>query len=162
MKIPNIFTKKNTISLLIVFISFLLDRISKIKIIDHQEKNNAIYINDYLNLGLTWNSGIGFGLLNFEPTFIYHLISFLILLVIIMIIYFIISSEKFEKYLYSIILGGALGNFYDRVYYYAVPDFIDFHIENYHWFTFNIADIFISIGVILIILNQLIKKDEKN
>ena len=146
MEKKNIITNKNVISLFIIFLAFLFDRISKIKVINHQEKNNSIYINDYLNFDLTWNSGIGFGLLNFEANFIYHLISLVILSVILMVFYLLITSVKFEKYLYSLILGGALGNFYDRVIYYSVPDFIDFHIENYHWFTFNIADIFITIG----------------
>ena len=161
MEKKNIITNKNVISLFIIFLAFLFDRISKIKVIKHQEKNNSIYINDYLNFDLTWNSGIGFGLLNFEANFIYHLISLVILSVILMVFYLLITSVKFEKYLYSLILGGALGNFYDRVIYYSVPDFIDFHIENYHWFTFNIADIFITTGIILIIFNQLITKNEK-
>jgi|TARA_B100000767_G_C19739335_1_gene525416 signal peptidase II len=161
MEKKNIITNKNVISLFIIFLAFLFDRISKIKVINHQEKNNSIYINDYLNFDLTWNSGIGFGLLNFEANFIYHLISLVILSVILMVFYLLITSVKFEKYLYSLILGGALGNFYDRVIYYSVPDFIDFHIENYHWFTFNIADIFITTGIILIIFNQLITKNEK-
>tara|TARA_B100000780_G_C20950443_1_gene379147 strand:- start:6 stop:494 length:489 start_codon:yes stop_codon:yes gene_type:complete len=162
MKKQNIITVKNVISLLIIFLTFICDRISKIKIINHQEKNNSVYINDYLNFDLTWNSGIGFGLLNFEANIIYHIISLAILIVIVMVFYLLITSIKFEKYFYSLIFGGALGNFYDRIYYYSVPDFIDFHIENYHWFTFNIADIFISAGIILIILNQLINKNEKN
>jgi signal peptidase II len=162
MKKQNIITVKNVIILLIIFLTFICDRISKIKIINHQEKNNSVYINDYLNFDLTWNSGIGFGLLNFEANIIYHIISLAILIVIVMVFYLLITSIKSEKYFYSLIFGGALGNFYDRIYYYSVPDFIDFHIENYHWFTFNIADIFISAGIILIILNQLINKNEKN
>ena len=162
MKKQNIITVKNVIILLIIFLTFICDRISKIKIINHQEKNNSVYINDYLNFDLTWNSGIGFGLLNFEANIIYHIISLAILIVIVMVFYLLITSIKSEKYFYSLIFGGALGNFYDRIYYYSVPDFIDFHIENYHWFSFNIADIFISAGIILIILNQLINKNEKN
>jgi signal peptidase II len=162
MKKQNIITVKNVIILLIIFLTFICDRISKIKIINHQEKNNSVYINDYLNFDLTWNSGIGFGLLNFEANIIYHIISLAILIVIVMVFYLLITSIKSEKYFYSLIFGGSLGNFYDRIYYYSVPDFIDFHIENYHWFTFNIADIFISAGIILIILNQLINKNEKN
>ena len=162
MKKQNIITVKNVIILLIIFLTFICDRISKIKIINHQEKNNSVYINDYLNFDLTWNSGIGFGLLNFEANIIYHIISLAILIVIVMVFYLLITSIKSEKYFYSLIFGGALGNFYDGIYYSSVPDFIDFHIEKYHWFTFNIADIFISAGIILIILNQLINKNEKN
>ena len=154
-------SKKNLCSLVIVIVAFLLDRITKIKIISHQNSNNEIYVNDYLNLELVWNTGIGFGLFNMEANFLYHLISLLILIIIFFIIFIIIKSSNIEKFFYSMILGGAFGNFYDRVSYYAVPDFIDIHYNNFHWFTFNIADIFISVGIILILTRELIKTNEE-
>ena len=154
-------SKKNLCSLVIVIIAFLLDRITKIKIISYQSSNNEIYVNDYLNLELVWNTGIGFGLFNMEANFLYHLISLLILIIIFFVIFIIIKSSNIEKFFYSMILGGAFGNFYDRVSYYAVPDFIDIHYNNFHWFTFNIADIFITLGIILILTRELIKTNEE-
>jgi|TARA_B110000285_G_scaffold231572_1_gene300580 signal peptidase II len=151
-----IFSKEITISLILISIIFALDRVSKISIIKAQSSNSSLFINDYLNLELVWNTGIGFGLLSHNANIYYHGISFLILFVIFFLIYIINKVGFFEKILYSLILGGALGNFFDRVIYYAVPDFIDFHIHDFHWFTFNIADIFITIGVILLITKDLI------
>ena len=137
---------------------FILDRVTKIFIINHQTSNQNIFVNDYLNFELIWNTGIGFGLLSQNANMYYHLISLLILSVIIFLIYLMIKAEYLEKILFSLILGGALGNFYDRIIYYAVPDFIDFHINDFHWFTFNIADIFITLGIVLIIIKDLLLK----
>ena len=115
-----------------------------------------MFINDYLNLDLTWNTGISFGLLSQNANIYYHAISLLIFFVIIFLSYLISKANFTDKVLFSIILGGALGNFYDRLFYFAVPDFIDIHIGNFHWFTFNIADIFITLGVILLISKDII------
>ena len=139
-----------------IFIFVILDRITKIKIIEHQTHNNKIFVNDYLNLELVWNTGIAFGLLSIDANIFYHLISLLIFFISLVIIYMIIKSNFLDKIFFSLILGGAVGNFYDRIIYFAVPDFIDFHLNQYHWFTFNIADIFISIGIILLIIKDLI------
>ena len=160
-----IINRSNIISILLIVSIFLIDRFSKIKIINHILSNNSsIYVNNYLNLDLVWNTGIGFGLLSLDGGTLYHLISLIIFIVILGLIFFIIkSSLESEKFLYSMILGGALGNFYDRALYFAVPDFIDIHFKEYHWFTFNIADIFISLGIILLILREIIFiKNEKN
>jgi len=144
-------------SSLIIIIIFALDRVSKISVINQQIKSNkSIFVNDYLNFDLVWNTGIGFGLLSQNANFYYHTISLLIFLVIIFLGYLISKSNIIDKTLYSIILGGALGNFYDRLIYFAVPDFIDIHINTFHWFTFNIADIFITLGVIFLIIRDLI------
>ena len=105
-----------------------------------------------MNLYLIWNTGIGFGLLSFDTNLIYNLITTLIGLVIITLIMIGIKSETSEKIIFSIIVGGALGNFYDRIVFNAVPDFIDLHYGNFHWFTFNVADIFITIGVIAFLI----------
>ena len=150
-----LFSKESVISLTIIISIFILDRISKIKIISNLESSNSIFINDYLNFDLIWNTGVAFGLLSQNASIYYHLISFLIFLIIILLGYLIFKGDFFEKIFLSLILGGALGNFYDRLFYFAVPDFIDLHIDNFHWFTFNIADIFITIGVIFLISKDL-------
>ena len=154
--------KNNFISLLIIIVIFFFDRTSKIKVINHQLEINRVYINDFINLDLVWNTGIGFGLLSSNSNFFYNSITFLISCVIIFLFYLIIKSKFIDKILYSIVLGGALGNFYDRLLYFAVPDFIDFHYRSFHWFTFNIADIFITIGIIMIIIKDLLVKNDKN
>ena len=157
--INKIFSKEAISSLVVILIVFILDRALKIKIINKQENSNgSIFINDYLNLDLVWNTGIGFGLLSQNANIYYHLTSLLIFFVIIFLIYLLLKAILFEKILYSLILGGAVGNLYDRLIYFAVPDFIDFHINDFHWFTFNIADIFITIGIILIITKDLVLK----
>jgi signal peptidase II len=153
-----IFSKEVIISIILIIFIFILDRVTKIFIINHQTSNQNIFVNDYLNFELIWNTGIGFGLLSQNANMYYHLISLLILSVIIFLIYLMIKAEYLEKILFSLILGGALGNFYDRIIYYAVPDFIDFHINDFHWFTFNIADIFITLGIILILIKDIIFK----
>ena len=157
--INKIFSKEAISSLVVILIVFILDRALKIKIINKQENSNgSIFINDYLNLDLVWNTGIGFGLLSQDANIFYHLTSLLIFSVIVFLIYLIYKTIFREKILYSLILGGAISNLYDRLNYFAVPDFIDFHINNFHWFTFNVADIFITLGIILIIVQDLILK----
>jgi len=151
-----IFSKETIASLVVIILVFILDRVTKISIINHQLNNSSLFINDYLNLELAWNTGIGFGLFSQNGNIYYHSISMLIFFVIVFLIYLINSANCVEKILFSLILGGAFGNFYDRLIYFAVPDFIDFHINDFHWFTFNIADIFITIGIILIIVKDLI------
>ena len=154
------FKKENFYFLLIISLIFFLDRYSKFEILRNFSEN-SFYVNDFLNFYLIWNTGIGFGLLSFDTNLIYNLITTLIGLLIIILIMIGIKSESSEKIIFSIIVGGALGNFYDRIIYKAVPDFIDLHYNNFHWFTFNFADIFITIGVILYISNDLIiKKNE--
>ncbi len=152
----NIYNKNILVPFFLSIFIFILDRITKIKIIEHQTHNNKIFVNDYLNLELVWNTGIAFGLLSIDANIFYHLISLLIFFISLVIIYMIVKSNFLDKIFFSLILGGAVGNFYDRIIYFAVPDFIDFHLNQYHWFTFNIADIFISIGIILLIIKDLI------
>ena len=129
----------------IIILCFFVDRISKIKIIEFQEYNSSHYVNDFINFDLVWNTGIGFGLFSSLSGLIYNILTIIIGFVIIFLIYLITKSKFLEKVFISLILGGALGNFYDRIFYYAVPDFIDIHYNNFHWFTFNIADIFITL-----------------
>ena len=163
MKLSNslknkMFSKETIVSLTVVFAIFIFDRITKVTIIKNQLNNQSIFVTDYLNFELVWNTGIGFGLFSQHANLSYHLISLLIFTVIIFLIYLIVKAEFLEKFLYCLILGGALGNFYDRLIYFAVPDFIDIHINDFHWFTFNIADIFITLGILLIIIKDTISR----
>ena len=158
-----IFSKELIVPTLLIIFSFFTDRVSKMHAIKHLMNNDGYSVNDFLNFDLVWNTGIGFGLFSVEANITYHLISFLIFIVIIFLFYLITKAKFTDKILFSMIVGGAIGNLYDRLIYFAVPDFIDFHINQFHWFTFNIADIFISIGIILIIIKDLsLSKNEKN
>ena len=160
MKLVNKFYKKeNVYSIILISLLFLLDRISKIEILKNFSEN-TFFINNYINFDLTWNTGIGFGLLSNESSLIYHIITILIASVLFFLFYILIFSEKLEKLIFSIIIGGALGNFYDRLFYNAVPDFIDLHYNNFHWFTFNFADIFITIGIIFMLTIEVFKKND--
>ena len=147
--------KFDIFSFIIIILAFGLDRLSKVYVINLIEKNQSeLFINDFLNITLNWNRGIGFGLLSFDATITYHLISALILLIIIYLIYLMVKSDFAGKFIIALIIGGAIGNFYDRLTYFAVPDFLDFHIKSFHWFTFNVADIFITIGIFLMIIKE--------
>ena len=155
-----IIKKENFYFLIIFFFIFCLDRFTKIEIINNFSEN-AYYINDYVNFDLIWNVGIGFGLLSTNSTIFYNLVTILIGVIIIFLLYVFIFSKKIDKIIYSTIIGGALGNFYDRLFYNAVPDFVDLHYANFHWFTFNVADIFISFGVIFFMIRSFYIKDDK-
>ena len=150
LKTKDLIKKENIYYILFIVIVFLLDRFSKLKIITGFSES-TYYVNDYINLNLIWNIGIGFGILSTNSSLLYNLVTALIGSVIIFLIYIFMTSTKLDKFIYSIIIGGALGNFYDRLVYKAVPDFVDIHYGNFHWFTFNVADIFISIGIITFI-----------
>ena len=149
--------KRTLLDSLIILAIFLVDRISKIYILKITELESIvdIYLTSYLNLYLIWNKGIAFGLFSFEDNFIYQLISSVIFIISIVLVVMIIKSDGFKKYSMILILGGALGNLFDRIYYSAVPDFIDLHFEGFHWFVFNVADIFITFGVICLILSEI-------
>ena len=146
--------KSFLINLSLIFIIFLFDRISKIYVIylDNKLFGSEIFSSNFLNIYLIWNEGIAFGLFSFNEKIFYNILTILILIIILMIFIMTIKSHGFKKYSLLMILGGALGNVFDRLYYRAVPDFIDFHIGNFHWFIFNVADIFITLGVIFMIL----------
>ena len=143
--------KENIFFLILILFIFCLDRYSKNQILNSLVESR-LYINDFLNLDLIWNTGIGFGLFSSNSTLFYNLITFLIGVVILVLIYLSLKSNRTDKLIYCIIIGGALGNFFDRIKYQAVPDFIDVHYNNFHWFTFNVSDIFITLGVIAFIL----------
>ena len=155
--------KTDLYSFALILVIFVIDRLSKVYVIELIQSNEGeIFVSNFLNLTLNWNTGIAFGLLSSNANLFYHLVSALILLIIIYLIYLMVISDRFGKIVISLIIGGALGNLYDRLNYFAVPDFIDFHIENFHWFTFNLADIFISIGIIMMIFRDIIFKKKIN
>mgnify|MGYP003685984681 FL=1 len=149
--------KKISLNLLILILIFFIDLCTKIYILNLAEVENSvdIYITPYLNLYLVWNKGIAFGLFSMNESIFYNLITFIIGIIILIIFYMIFKKNNIQRYFLLLIAGGAMGNFYDRLIYTAVPDFIDLHFYGYHWFVFNIADIFISIGVFCLILDEL-------
>tara|TARA_B100001057_G_scaffold256567_1_gene256804 strand:+ start:245 stop:745 length:501 start_codon:yes stop_codon:yes gene_type:complete len=157
-KKKDFFKKENFYYLVILLLIFFFDRISKSIIISNYNEN-IYYLNDYVNFNLIWNIGIGFGLLSSDSPLFYNIVTILIGLVILFLVYIFILSTNVDKLIYSIIIGGALGNFYDRLIYKAVPDFIDLHYENFHWFTFNLADIFITLGVVTFIMKGFFEKN---
>ena len=157
------FLSKNFyISFSIVALIYFLDRLSKIYVIQ-LDKNNLgsdIFNSAYLNIVLIWNKGIAFGLLSFNESYLYNIISLIIAIIIIVLVIMSLKSQGFKRYSLLMIVGGALGNLHDRIFFNAVPDFIDFHVENFHWFIFNVSDIFITLGVISMIIVELIEKDK--
>ena len=154
-----IFLKENILMFFLIILVFFLDRYSKTFMLSNLNEN-LIYINDFINFDLIWNTGIGFGFLSSSSSLIYNAISVIVGIIVIALIYISLKSDKFDKTVFSLIIGGALGNFYDRIFFNAVPDFIDIHYGNFHWFTFNIADIFITIGVICFIIKGFFIKDK--
>ena len=157
-KIKNhLFQRENIFYLIVIGIIFLLDRVSKISVLNNINESKY-YINEFINLDLIWNIGIGFGFFSTDSYILYNLITLIIFFVIIFLLYILIKSELLDKLIYSIILGGAFGNFYDRLVYKAVPDFIDLHYNSFHWFTFNVADIFITLGIIIFIIRSFFVK----
>ena len=154
-----IFKKSNLYVLLLITIIFIFDRLTKNLVINNFIEK-TLYLNDFINLDLIWNIGIGFGLLSYDSFLIYNLITVLIGTVLLILIYIVIVSHNLDKLIFSIIIGGALGNFYDRIIYNAVPDFIDLHYKTFHWFTFNVADIFITVGVLAMIFKEFLVKNK--
>ena len=143
------------IKFLLIFLIFLTDQISKYYIINvFKSQNEEIYLTSFLNLQLIWNEGIAFGLFSFENNFYYNSITFIIVIVILILLFLVKNNDQYS-YFYCIIIGGALGNLIDRIRYSSVPDFIDLHLFNFHWFVFNIADIFITLGVICLIVAEI-------
>ena len=155
--------KNFIINLSLVLLIFLLDRISKIYVIYLEKKflGSEIFSSKFLNITLIWNEGIAFGLFSFDEKYLYNFLTLFIFIIIIIIFFMFIKSKGLKKYSLLMILGGALSNVYDRIFYGAVPDFLDFHISNFHWFIFNVADVFISIGVIFMIFLELIDNNKK-
>jgi signal peptidase II len=157
-------TKNFYINAIIIFLIFILDRFSKIYVMNLDRANNSeeLYTSKFLNISLIWNEGIAFGLLSFSQNNLYNFLSLLIAIIILVIFFMIVQNNNIKKYPLLMIFAGAIGNLYDRITYKAVPDFIDFHIGEFHWFIFNVADIFISLGVFFMILIELIDNNKSN
>ena len=155
--------KKFFLSLTIISVIFFFDRISKLYILNLAEGEEYIniYINSFLNFHLIWNTGVGFGLFSSETNFYYNLITLLIVLINIIILIIIIKSQDYKLFFFLMILGGSFGNLFDRIYYQAVPDFIDMHYGDFHWFVFNVADIFITLGILCLIIVEIILNNKK-
>ncbi len=145
--------KENIFYLIVIGFIFLLDRVSKISVLNNFNER-TYYINDFINLDLIWNTGIGFGIFSTDSSLLYNCVSALVVLIIIILLFVATKSKTSEKIIFSIIIGGAIGNLYDRLIYNAVPDFIDLHYNNFHWFTFNVADIFITIGILIFMIKS--------
>ena len=158
VKKKNFFKKENFHYLILIFAIFFFDRLLKQNILKNFS-DEVYFINDYINLDLIWNTGIGFGLLSSTSELYYNLVTILVGSVIVILVNILIMSDKFDKFIFSVIIGGAFGNFYDRLVYNAVPDFIDVHYNNFHWFTFNLADIFITIGIIAFLMKGFFVKN---
>ena len=156
--------KKNLFYLFVLISIFVLDRLFKLYILNlaEIEKQVDIYISPFLNLYLIWNTGVGFGLFSSDQPFYYNLVTIVIVLINILILIMIFKSKIYRKFFLLMILGGSLGNLFDRLYYAAVPDFIDMHYGNYHWFVFNVADIFISFGILCLILDEIFFNNQKS
>ena len=154
---PDYLKKNYFINFLIIITIFFLDRISKFYVIFENERNlsSSLFTSKFLNINLIWNKGIAFGLFSFNERIYYNILTVIIILITLILFWMSTKSEKLEKIAFLIIVGGSMGNIFDRLYYHMVPDFIDFHIGNFHWFIFNVADIFISIGVLLLIYLEL-------
>ena len=155
--------KKNIFYFFFILFIFILDRVTKLWIISifNSENNLEIKISSFINLHLIWNKGIAFGLFSYGEKFEYNLLTGLIIMIISIVFWMTIKTKGLEKYGFLMILGGALGNIFDRLYYSAVPDFIDIYYKNFHWFVFNVADIFITVGVLMLIINEITIKNHK-
>ena len=152
--------KRNIWNLIFILSIFVADRLSKILIINSAETFGEldIFVTSFLNFNLIWNDGIAFGLLSFEKKIYYNFLTILIGLITLIILWMITRTEKIEKLAFMMIFGGSVGNIFDRLYYSSVPDFIDIHFNNFHWFIFNVADIFITLGVIILIYLEIFSK----
>ena len=149
--------KDNSIIIGSLLTIFFLDRVSKLYVIhiNNINNNSEIFFSKFLNIHLIWNEGVAFGLLSFNEELFYNILTFVIVIICLVIIFEIKKNRSFKKYSLVMVLGGAFGNLFDRLIYNAVPDFIDFHVGNFHWFIFNVADVFISLGIIFLIYNEL-------
>ena len=156
--------KKFSLNVLILVTVFIIDRLTKLYILNLAEVKNLmdIYVTSYLNLYLIWNKGIAFGLFSMNESIVYNFITIIIAIIILIIFIMMWKNDNIQRFFLALVAGGALGNFYDRIVYTAVPDFIDIHFQGFHWFVFNVADIFITVGVFCLILVELFYTNEKN
>tara|TARA_B100001059_G_C17412490_1_gene369141 strand:+ start:60 stop:551 length:492 start_codon:yes stop_codon:yes gene_type:complete len=156
--------KKILLYAIIILVIFFVDRISKLYVIGLAEIENTVdvYLNPYLNIYLIWNKGIAFGLLSFKEDIVYNIITSIIASITLIVLVMAVKTKRFKRYALLFVFAGSIGNLFDRIYYSAVPDFIDFHIKGFHWFVFNIADIFITLGIICLIFDEIFINNKKN
>ena len=156
--------KKILLYAIIILVIFFVDRISKLYVIGLAEIENTVdvYLNPYLNIYLIWNKGIAFGLLSFKEDIVYNIITSTIASITLIVLVMAVKTKRFKRYALLFVFAGSIGNLFDRIYYSAVPDFIDFHIKGFHWFVFNIADIFITLGIICLIFDEIFINNKKN
>ena len=154
--------KKLTVNFVFILILFFIDRVSKFLIIkfNNETEEANIILAPFLNLNLVWNEGIAFGLLSFDDDLSYRLVTLFISIVILILFFMLYKAEKLNRVALIMVIGGATGNFFDRIYYSAVPDFVEIYYKSFHWFIFNVADIFITLGVFCLIYVELITKDK--
>ena len=157
---PDYLNKRFFINFIIIASIFSLDRISKVYVIFLYDRNSSLnlFTSKFLDINLIWNDGIAFGLFSFDERIYYNILTVLILIITLIIFWMITRTKGLEKLAFLMIFGGSLGNIFDRIFYSSVPDFIDFHFNNFHWFIFNVADIFITVGVIMLIMLEIFKK----
>ena len=157
---PDYLNKRFFINFIIIASIFSLDRISKVYVIFLYDRNSSLnlFTSKFLDINLIWNDGIAFGLFSFDERIYYNILTVLILIITLIIFWMITRTKGLEKLAFLMIFGGSLGNIFDRIFYSSVPDFIDFHFNNFHWFIFNVADIFITLGVILLIYLEIFFK----
>ena len=156
--------RKHILSFLTIIFIFIIDRISKLLIINSSEtyEQYGLSVTPFLNFNLIWNEGIAFGFFSFDEKVYYNLLTVIIFLIISILIWMMIKSKSYEKFCFLMIIGGSLGNIFDRIYYSAVPDFIDIHINNFHWFIFNVADIFITLGILCLVIFEILGKKKND
>ncbi len=160
--IKNTVIKKNSLCILLISLIFFLDRASKQIMINlaNSVPEFNLKLSSYLNLNLIWNEGIAFGLFSFDKKIYYNSLTIIIILITAILIWLMVKSSGLEKIGFSMVIGGSIGNFSDRIYYSSVPDFIDFNFKGFHWFVFNVADIFITLGIIILIYLEVFKKKQ--
>ena len=153
--------KKNLIIFTIIFFTFFLDLITKNYAVDNLLLNHSVIINAFLNFTLAFNYGAAFSFLSDAGGWQRWFFVIFSIAVISFIAYILIKDKDSEYIAYSFIFGGALGNLYDRFLLGYVIDFIEFHYNNFYWPIFNIADIAISIGIILLLYSMFSRDNKK-
>tara|TARA_B100001250_G_scaffold408101_1_gene429916 strand:+ start:998 stop:1498 length:501 start_codon:yes stop_codon:yes gene_type:complete len=152
--------KKCTIIFLIIFSFLVLDIITKKYAVDNLILSNPIPINDFINFSLAFNYGAAFSLLSDAGGWQRWFFIVFSIIVILVIAYIILRDENSGYIAFSLILSGAIGNLYDRIAFGYVIDFIELHYKNFYWPIFNVADIAITIGVILLLYSMTLKNNK--
>lgn len=154
--------KKDIVFIFTIIVVFFIDQLTKYIVKKTFISGEVVRLLPFLNFTFVENKGIAFGILH-KGGDLKHLILLVVtILAIILLFYLFYSVKNFSikrAIIFGLIAGGALGNLYDRIFNGAVVDFIEIYYKNFHWPVFNIADTFITCGIILIFFFQLIKKE---